>query len=110
MPLKNRLLLFVWFFYFCSLPLFKSFANVAEVALLIFSFWPGTFKGFMPTVLRYKHVAALVLIFAVLLSGMLYTEDLQNGWKVLKHQHRFFIIPFSCSFLSLSSIASLLLS
>src|SRR5690606_36508099 len=39
------------------------------------------------------HVAAPALIFAMLLSGMLYTEDLQNGWKVLKHQHRFFIIP-----------------
>src|SRR6478735_4336065 len=93
MPLRNRLLLFAWFFYFCSLPLFKAFANVAEVALLILSLWPGTFSGFKPTVLKYKNVAALALLFGILILGMLYTEDLQNGWKILKHQHRFLIIP-----------------
>ncbi|MBK0401376.1 O-antigen ligase family protein [Adhaeribacter sp. BT258] len=93
MPLKNRLLLFAWLFYFCSLPLFKAFANVAEVALVILSFWPGTFSGLKHSVLRYKNVAALTLISGILILGMLYTEDLQNGWKILKHQHRFLIIP-----------------
>ncbi|MFC5269001.1 O-antigen ligase family protein [Adhaeribacter terreus] len=93
MPLKNRLLLFAWFFYFCSLPLFKAFANVAEVALVVLSFWPGTFSGLKHSVLRYKNVALLTLIFGILVLGMLYTEDLQNGWKILKHQHRFLIIP-----------------
>jgi O-antigen ligase len=93
MPLKNRLLLVAWFFYFCSLPLFKAFASIAEVALVILSLWPGTFSGFKATVFKYKSVAALTLIFGILLLGMFYTENFGNGWKILKHQHRFLIIP-----------------
>lgn len=94
MPLRNRILLFAWFFYFGSLPLFKSFASIAEGALIILSLWPGTFSGFKPTVLKYKAVAAIALVFVMLLWGMFYTEDLHAGWKVLKHQHRFLVIPF----------------
>src|SRR5688572_22777482 len=93
MQLKNRLLLFAWFFYFCSLPLFKAFASIAEVALVILSLWPGTFSGLKHSVLRYKAVAAITLIFGILLLGMLYTEDLNSGYKILKHQHRFLVIP-----------------
>lgn len=93
MPFKNRLLLFLWFFYFCSLPLFKAFASIAEVALVILSLWPGTFSGFKHTVFKYKAVAAVTLIFGVLLLGLFYTQDLSNGWRVLKHQHRFLVIP-----------------
>ena len=93
MPFKNRFLLFAWFFYFCSLPLFKAFASIAEVALVILSFWPGTFSGFKHTVLKYKAVLAVTLIFGILLLGMVYTEDLKTGYKILKHQHRFLVIP-----------------
>ncbi len=93
MPLKNRLLLFAWFFYFCSLPLFKAFASIAEVALVILSFWPGTFSGLKHTILKYKAVAAITFIFFILVVGMLYTEDLNSGFKILKHQHRFLVIP-----------------
>ena len=93
MPLKNRFLLFAWFFYFCSLPLFKAFASIAEVALLILTFWPGTFSGLKHSVLKYKAVAGIALIFGIILIGMLYTEDLQNGYKILKGQHRFLVIP-----------------
>lgn len=93
MPLKNRFLLFAWFFYFCSLPLFKAFASIAEVALVLLTFWPGTLAGLKPSVLKYKAVAALTFIFGILLLGMLYTEDLQNGYKILKSEHRFLVIP-----------------
>lgn len=93
MPLKNRFLLFAWFFYFCSLPLFKAFASIAEVALVILSFWPGTFSGLKHTVSKYKAVLGITLIFGILLLGMVYTEDLKTGYKILKGEHRFLVIP-----------------
>src|SRR6478735_979027 len=93
MPFRNRFLLFVWFLYFCSLPLFKAFASIAEVALVILTLWPGTFAGFKHTVLKHKAVLAIALIFGILLLGMVYTEDLKTGYKILKHQHRFLVIP-----------------
>lgn len=93
MPLKNYLYHAAWLFYFCSLPLFKAFASVAEVTLLIFTVALGSFFSLKHTIFRYKWVTALALIFFPLLWAMLYTEDLPNGWRILKHQHRFLVIP-----------------
>ncbi|HSI91313.1 MAG TPA: O-antigen ligase family protein [Adhaeribacter sp.] len=87
------MLYLAWFFFFCSLPWFKAFASVAEVALLILTFATGGFKHLKPTVLKYWPVAAITLFFGALVAGLLFTQDLSNGWRVLKHQHRYLVIP-----------------
>jgi len=86
----------VWFILLMvSLPLSKGLASVAIVALLILSIVKCLQQA--PSwhiVKKYKAILACSFIFIAYLLGMLYTENVQAGWRFTYIQNSFLITPF----------------
>ena len=82
-----------WLLFFVALPLAKGLHNVAEIALLLLGLWQSGLSPFRQALVRYRHVAALALVLAALLTGLLYTQNLIFGFKLIRHHHRLVVMP-----------------
>src|SRR6188474_1070890 len=88
-----RLLHFTWLLFFIALPFSKALSTVSEVALLVLAVPAALAGNFRADLYRYRHIAALCLLPAILLLGLTYTENLHSGFKIITRYHRFLIIP-----------------
>ncbi|MDX5443633.1 MAG: O-antigen ligase family protein [Hymenobacteraceae bacterium] len=84
---------FFWLIFFLALPFSKWLSTASELALVAFTLYKFNWSSFKQNLYAYRHVAFLMLFFGCLLLGLLYTDNLSNGLRVIRHQHRFLVIP-----------------
>ena len=71
----------------------KGIGNVSIVGFFIVSLLQFNFEEVKINIKKYKNVWLISLVFFLFLIGMIYTENQPLGWKLVRRNHRFLLIP-----------------
>lgn len=90
---KNWLTSLSFFLLFASLSFSKGLSTVTEVALIILSLDKIFSKSIFNQIWNQKVLFIFSLFFMVLVFGLFWSENWIEGLKVIRHQHRWVVIP-----------------
>lgn len=71
----------------------KGIANVSIIGFFIVSIFQLNLDELKQNIIKYKHVVFLGLIFKLFLFGLIHTDNIDIGWKLVRKNHRFILVP-----------------
>jgi len=78
---------------FFSIPLFPAITTILLICYFIFKV-PQFSKGYFSTLSRRKPLSFFMVLYLILLLGIIYTIDLENGLFKVQTQVSLFLVPF----------------
>ena len=90
---KNWLLALSFFILFGSLSVSKGFSTVSEISILILSLDKILKKSIFTQIWNNKTLFLFSTFFLFLIIGLLWSENVVAGIKIIRHQHRWMVVP-----------------